>query len=356
MAAKLSDRLSGEWVKPASLYFEGAPKITATVDGVTVEGEITQTGNNIFIGDAGNASSANIFLTNSEGEHRVFTNDGNFSIYDKTNANYILRGFANSYTGLYDNGVLKFRTTSTGALVDGDLEASTFIATLTTGGQGNVQYGLNGNDNTGMFYRVSDGYNQVAFSVDSNFIAAFGRNSAGTEALFVGGNTNPVINRQIGTVIGGGGINSACGSSAFGAGLWGREGNGFVHLFYRQAVAVGSISVSGSSTSFNTSSDYRLKEDFQPVDSPWQRVKDLNVVNFAWKEDGSRTDGFIAHEVQAIVAEAISGDKDAVDDDGNPVYQGIDQSKLVPLLTATLQEAMAKIEALESKVAALENS
>jgi hypothetical protein len=67
-------------------------------------------------------------------------------------------------------------------------------------------------------------------------------------------------------------------------------------------------------------------------------------------------DGFIAHEVQAIVPEAITGEKNAVDDDGNPIYQGIDQSKLVPLLTAALQEAIAKIETLEARLTALESA
>jgi hypothetical protein len=67
-------------------------------------------------------------------------------------------------------------------------------------------------------------------------------------------------------------------------------------------------------------------------------------------------DGFLAHEAQAIVPECVTGAKDAVDADGNPVYQGIDQSKLVPLLTAALQEAIAKIETLEAEVAALKGA
>ena len=66
-------------------------------------------------------------------------------------------------------------------------------------------------------------------------------------------------------------------------------------------------------------------------------------------------DGFYAHEITAV-PEAVTGTKDEVDDDNNPVYQGIDQSKLVPLLTAALQEAIGKIEVLETKVAALEGS
>ena len=85
-----------------------------------------------------------------------------------------------------------------------------------------------------------------------------------------------------------------------------------------------------------------------------ERLKDLKPVNFKWKSDGTRVDGFIAHEAQEVVPESVSGDKDAVDEEGNPDYQGIDQAKLVPLLTKALQEAVAKIETLEARVTALE--
>jgi hypothetical protein len=112
---------------------------------------------------------------------------------------------------------------------------------------------------------------------------------------------------------------------------------------------VGEIAVTNNSTAYETSSDYRLKTDAQPMTGASARVQALNPVNFAWIADGSRTDGFLAHEAQAVVPECASGTKDAVDEDGNPDYQGIDQSKLVPLLTAALQEALTRIEALESK-------
>ena len=117
---------------------------------------------------------------------------------------------------------------------------------------------------------------------------------------------------------------------------------------------VGSITTSGSTTAYNTSSDYRLKEDVQPMVGSVDRLMALKPVNFAWKVDGSRVDGFLAHEAQEVVPECVTGEKDAVDDEGNPQYQGIDQSKIVPLLTAALQEALTKIEALEARVAALE--
>jgi hypothetical protein len=111
---------------------------------------------------------------------------------------------------------------------------------------------------------------------------------------------------------------------------------------------VGSITTSGSSTSFNTSSDYRLKTDAQPMTGATDRLKQLNPVNFEWIADGTRVDGFLAHEAQAVVPEAVTGTHNEVDADGNPVYQGIDQSKLVPLLVATIKELEARITALEN--------
>jgi len=120
---------------------------------------------------------------------------------------------------------------------------------------------------------------------------------------------------------------------------------------------VGTISVSSSATSYNTFSDYRLKENVTPVSDGITRLQQLKPARFNFIADPDKTvDGFLAHEVQTIVPEAITGEKDAVDDDGNPVYQGIDQSKLVPLLTAALQEAIGEIESLKARVVALESA
>ena len=114
------------------------------------------------------------------------------------------------------------------------------------------------------------------------------------------------------------------------------------------AAVVGSIQVSATATSFNTSSDYRLKEDVQPMTDASARVQFLKPCNFAWKADGSRTDGFLAHEAQAVVPEAVTGEKDGEE------MQAIDQSKLVPLLTAALQEALTEIADLKVRITALE--
>ena len=117
------------------------------------------------------------------------------------------------------------------------------------------------------------------------------------------------------------------------------------------------INSGGTSVTYSTSSDYRLKENVVDLTDASTRVKQLQPKRFNFIADANTTvDGFLAHEVSDIVPEAITGTKDELDEEGNPVYQGIDQSKLVPLLTASLQEAIAKIEELEIRIAALENA
>jgi hypothetical protein len=118
---------------------------------------------------------------------------------------------------------------------------------------------------------------------------------------------------------------------------------------------VGNISITDSTIHFNSTSDYRLKENEVDITDGIDRLKELKPYRFNFTRNPSKVvDGFFAHEVSSVVPESISGEKDQVDDEGNPVYQGIDQSKLVPLLTAALQEAVAKIEALEARVQTLE--
>ena len=117
----------------------------------------------------------------------------------------------------------------------------------------------------------------------------------------------------------------------------------------------GSIVIHTTSTAFNTSSDYRLKENEVAISDGITRLKQLKPYQFNFKKDpGVKVDGFFAHEVSSIVPIAVTGEKDAVKKDGSIEPQGIDQSKLVPLLTAALQEEIAKREALETRIAALE--
>ena len=128
-----------------------------------------------------------------------------------------------------------------------------------------------------------------------------------------------------------------------------------MHIINGAGTIIGNITHNQSVTSFNTSSDYRLKENVIELSDGINRVKQLQPKRFNFIANVDVTvDGFLAHEAQTVVPEAVTGVKDEVDEDGNAVLQGIDQAKLVPLLTAALQEAIAKIETLETKVAALE--
>lgn len=120
---------------------------------------------------------------------------------------------------------------------------------------------------------------------------------------------------------------------------------------------VGGVSYGNSSTTFATSSDIRLKENIVDLDGAIDRVKQLEPKRFNFKIDPDVTvDGFLAHEVQTVIPEAVLGTYNEVDTDGNPVYQSIDQAKLVPLLTSALKEAITKIEQLEARVAELESN
>lgn len=116
------------------------------------------------------------------------------------------------------------------------------------------------------------------------------------------------------------------------------------------ATVVGSITTNGTSTAYVTSSDYRLKTNVAPLANAVTRLKLLQPKNYTWisaPEQGVQ-EGFIAHELQAVVPDAVFGEKDGVNAQGQPKYQGVDTSMLVALLTAALQEAITRIEALEA--------
>ena len=147
------------------------------------------------------------------------------------------------------------------------------------------------------------------------------------------------------------------GRSAQGMSTWNIGSNGYPALYFNNASGskVGDIIINSSSTDYNTSSDYRLKENVVGITDGITRVKQLSPSRFNFIADADTTvDGFLAHEAQTVVPEAVSGTKDQIDDDGNAVMQGIDQSKLVPLLTAAIKELITEVETLKAKVQVLE--
>ena len=140
-------------------------------------------------------------------------------------------------------------------------------------------------------------------------------------------------------------------------------GSKFNTAFYNDNGRVGSINTNGSATTYNTSSDYRLKENITPMTGALAKVAQLKPVKYKWKVDGADGEGFIAHELAEVCPHAVTGAKDAVDAEGNPVYQGIDTSFLVATLTAAIQELKAindtqaeTINALTARIVALEQA
>ena len=186
----------------------------------------------------------------------------------------------------------------------------------------------------------------------------FGISNAGTGINQLAIGTNVEINSAL--IINGGSVENGVGTTYIYEptqnGISGIYQSSFATAYQVAAFntangGAGSIDVNNNSTAYTTSSDYRLKENVVAMESAAARVASLNPVRFNFISDATKTvDGFLAHEVQAIVPEAVVGAKDAVDEDGEAVYQGIDQSKLVPLLTAALKEALARIEVLEAQV------
>jgi len=175
---------------------------------------------------------------------------------------------------------------------------------------------------------LSDGDGNPRVHVDSSNAVLIGTGFATT-----GGSSGIKINAN------GAGIETKAGTTGF----------HYHNRFYNSGGQVGYISTQNSSTQYNTTSDHRLKEN---VDYTWDattRLKQLKPARFNFIADGTDVvvDGFLAHEAQAVVPEAVTGTHNEVDADGNPVYQGIDQSKLVPLLVKTIQELEARITALE---------
>jgi hypothetical protein len=144
--------------------------------------------------------------------------------------------------------------------------------------------------------------------------------------------------------------NTNAGSTMFGFGT-GTE----THIAFGNRNGIrGTIQTTSGGTSYNTTSDYRLKENITPMTGALAKVAQLNPVNYNWKVGGSGQ-GFIAHELQEIVPDAVTGEKDAVDENDEPKYQMVDTSFLVATLTAAIQEQQAIIEDLKTRIEILEN-
>jgi hypothetical protein len=279
---------------------------------------------------------ASLDLDNGEGYFRTYTDAGEYRIYDQTDGDHRLIIDTSGNVGIGTTSSPGHKLEVTGS-TSGD-----WISLIENTHNSNG-YGLKvkaGDNNDVESFRVANIANDNLFNV-----------KAAGEVNVNQGRFNVTTNQNANFVAKF--INNAGGG--YGIGMDMAAGNHF--FFYRSGSGTGSITDNGSNVSYNTSSDYRLKENIVDLDGSVDRLKQLQPrrFNFIGNDELGVIDGFIAHEVQAVIPDAVQGEKDAVGADGNIVPQAIDQSRLVPLLTAALQEALIKIEQLEARVDELEN-
>jgi hypothetical protein len=226
--------------------------------------------------------------------------------------------------------------------------------------------GISGTAYASQIYQgASGGGNLEIYNVAAGYGLIFGTNTTERMRIDSSGNlcvgttnADPIGTRVNGTVInaGGNGIDIRQVGNTSDWGINATSGN--VINFYSDngsaAVYSGSISVNGIVTTYGSVSDYRLKENVVPMTEALAKVQLLKPVTFDFKDGGQKSQGFIAHELQEICPDAVVGKKDAIDEEGNPVYQGIDTSFLVATLTAAIQEQQTLINNLTTRLNALE--
>ena len=389
--------------KSNGLFFDTTSATTGTGGGIALGGYSNGTGGAIYhFGNiqgikenstAGNYASAMLFSTRANGAtpaermridssgNLLFNGNGVVSVQSNSSNFYLGGGSyspselhleSGSFTAFKVNGSEKMRITSSGAIGFGTTSPSdthTGWNQLFVGQKGSLfsenatgTHGLDGmfitdnlyiDSDTGSFANIetneSSAYKQEA-GVHHFYSQASGSAGAAvtlsekmridaSDNVEIGGTTNTgslkIINTSADVLV-----------------LDRRGSDGTVVLFRNDDANIGGISISGSTVAYNTSSDYRLKENVDYNFTALDRVAQLKPARFNFIADETNTlvDGFLAHEVSSIVPEAIKGTKDAVDSEGNPEYQGIDQSKLVPLLTKAIQEQQTQIEALQSEI------
>jgi len=246
---------------------------------------------------------------------------------------------SSGYVGIGTSSPDNLLTVGTGVRIDGANINSMSNSTGSLGLYGGTNYNsgggiyINGQGNTNP--------NIIGF-VRQGFVESMRIDSSGN--LLVGTTTSysPL------TVHAANGGNAISTGNTSGTGAY----NACVFLNNGFSSAVATIYVSGSTVTYNTSSDYRLKNNVAPIQNALSTVEALNPVSFTWL-DGRKDDGFLAHELQTVIPNCVIGEKDAVNEDGTPKYQQMDNSGVIPFLVASIKELSAQVTTLQAQVTAL---
>ena len=210
--------------------------------------------------------------------------------------------------------------------------------------------------NTGIFFPAADTIAFTEGGTESMRIDSSGRLLLGTTAVTTSSSQSGEIysTGAVGFMM----TNTTAGNYALSVKNEGTSGTRNLINFYEGSgggTSRGSITTNGTTVSYNTSSDYRLKENIAPMTGALARVSALKPVTYSWKVDGSAGQGFIAHELQEVVPDAVTGEKDAVNEDGSIKPQGVDTSFLVATLTAAIQELKAELDTVKAELNTLKN-
>lgn len=282
------------------------------------------------------------------------------------------------------SGILELQTGSTPTTaITIDASQNVGIGTGSPTGKTTINYNANTAYNTGLsvynansgssavtaFQLTNDAANRAGAYLTSSTCAFYGGtntfNLGTVESIpftFLTGNTERMRidsggNLLVGTGTGGGftiypSYSRAGSTAAIVNHITGSAGGESYFQFQYAGTGIGSIVQNGTTAVlYSTTSDYRLKDDVKPLKNGLSTIEALNPVSFNWI-DGRPDDGFIAHEMQAVIPNCITGEKDAVNEDGTPKYQQMDSSGVIPFLVKAIQELNAKVTALETQLGA----
>ena len=265
------------------------------------------------------------------------------------------------------NGTANLRSTDTAVYVRWD---NSKLLTMQTNESGAIaaegmKFTVNGRTQYGVINSYGGALRLVAADAGSNASTVFSRydGTTSTESMRIDSSGNLLVGTTSTPSSSNPGVRIS--NPATATPIFAYNGTSTVPMinFVNGNGTVGHIDTSGSNTSYVTSSDYRLKENIAPMTGALAKVAQLKPSTYKWKADGSDGEGFIAHELAEVCPHAVSGEKDAVDAEGNPQYQGIDTSFLVATLTAAIQELKAindtqaaTINALTARIVALEGA